>query len=107
MGDLLIVGLNSDDSVRRLKGSDRPVNPLARRIADLTGLETVDHIVVFEEDTPEALLIALEPDILVKGADYRKAEIVGRDIVERSGGRVETVAYLPGKSTTERIASRS
>ena len=107
MGDLLIVGLNSDDSVRRLKGSDRPVNPLDRRIADLTALETVDHIVVFEEDTPEALLIALEPDILVKGADYRKAEIVGRDIVERSGGRVETVAYLPGKSTTEKIASRS
>ncbi len=107
LGDVLIVGLNSDDSVCRVKGPDRPMNALTHRLADLSALRAVDYIVVFEEDTPEALLRAIQPDLLVKGADYKRDEIVGREIVEFFGGRVQTVAYLPGHSTTEKIASQS
>jgi len=106
-GDLLIVGLNSDDSVRRLKGPHRPVIPMKERAAILSSLASVDYITVFEEDTPIRLIQALKPDILVKGGDYKKEEVVGGDIVESYGGKIELVPLIKGVSTTtiiERIA---
>jgi D-beta-D-heptose 7-phosphate kinase/D-beta-D-heptose 1-phosphate adenosyltransferase len=108
LGDLLIVAANSDDSIRRLKGPDRPVHAEADRVALLSELASVDLVVVFEDDTPERVLEALRPDVLVKGADYAVSEVVGRDIVERHGGRVELVGLLEGRSSTaaiERIRS--
>lgn len=107
LGDLLIVGLNSDASVRRLKGPDRPVRSLQRRVEALSALPAVDHIVPFEEDTPEALLSALLPDVLVKGGDYSLNEVVGRDIVEGAGGRVDIIPLLPGYSTSASLEPSS
>ncbi len=111
LGDALIVGTNSDASVRRLgKGPGRPVLPLEARARLLAGLEAVSCVVPFEEDTPLALIEALRPDVLVKGADYNRATIVGADIVESYGGRVATVALVPGFSTTalvERLRASS
>jgi D-beta-D-heptose 7-phosphate kinase/D-beta-D-heptose 1-phosphate adenosyltransferase len=105
-GDALVVGLNTDASVRRLgKGSDRPVNSEAARARVLAGLAAVDCVVLFDEDTPYELLKALEPDVLVKGADYNKDRIVGADLVEARGGRVVRVELVPGHSTT-RIVER-
>jgi D-beta-D-heptose 7-phosphate kinase/D-beta-D-heptose 1-phosphate adenosyltransferase len=105
-GDALVVGLNTDASVRRLgKGSDRPVNSEAARARVLAGLAAVDCVVLFDEDTPYELIKALEPDVLVKGADYSKDRIVGADLVEARGGRVVRVELVPGHSTT-RIVER-
>lgn len=103
LGDLLVVALNSDASVRRLKGEGRPVDPLIDRIDKLSALEVVDHIVVFEQDTPVELIERLQPDILVKGGDYALSEIVGRDLVESYGGRVTTVPFLEGHSTSGQL----
>ncbi len=103
LGDILILGLNSDDSVRRLKGEGRPVNNEKDRAEVLCSLSAVDYVVVFDEDTPHDLIAEIQPDILVKGADYRDREVVGRDIVEAKGGRVELIDYFPGHSTTETI----
>ena len=86
--DLLVVGLNSDASVRRLKGPTRPVNPVDARTAVLAGLEAVDYVTVFDEATPLELIEGRPPDVLVKGADYRKEEVVGAEFVEAYGGRV-------------------
>jgi D-glycero-beta-D-manno-heptose 1-phosphate adenylyltransferase len=103
-GDALVVGLNTDASVRRLgKGSDRPVNPEAARARVLAGLAAVDCIVLFDEDTPYELIRALEPDVLVKGADYSRDRIVGADLVEARGGRVVRVELVPGHSTTRLV----
>ncbi len=99
-GDRLIVGLNSDTSIRRLKGDDRPILPGQDRAAILSALEDVDMVVFFEEDTPLNLIEQLRPDILVKGADYRIEEVVGREIVEAYGGKVSLVNILPGHSTS-------
>ncbi|AWB47212.1 D-glycero-beta-D-manno-heptose 1-phosphate adenylyltransferase [Gemmobacter aquarius] len=104
-GDILIVGLNSDASVRRLKGAPRPVNALADRAEVISGLAAVDHVVVFEDDTPLALIQALRPDVLVKGGDYTPDSIVGADVVRQSGGRVMTVPLLPGRSTTATLGA--
>ncbi len=107
LGDLLVVGLNSDASVRRIKGPPRPVCTQEERAVVLAGLRSVDYVVIFDEDTPLALIDAVRPDILVKGGDWRVEEIVGREVVERSGGRVVTIPVVEGKSTTgilERIA---
>ncbi len=101
LGDALILGLNSDDSVRRIKGAGRPILPLEDRAGVLAGLEAVDYICVFEEDTPRDLIQALLPDILVKGGDYKLDEIVGREEVEAAGGRVTTVPLVEGRSTTD------
>jgi len=101
LGDLLIVGLNDDNSVTRLKGAGRPVNPVEDRAAVLAGLRSVDHVVVFKEDTPLELIRRITPDVLVKGGDYRPAEIVGREHVEAHGGQVVVVKEVRGKSTTE------
>ena len=103
LGDVLIIGLNSDDSVRRLKGLDRPVNNVIDRAAVLGALECVDYITVFDEDTPYNLINMIKPDILVKGGDYKPEDVVGKDIVEAYGGRVEILPFVDGKSTTSII----
>ena len=106
--DRLVVGLNSDLSVRRLKGADRPVQTAMARAMVLTSLKAVDAVVIFEEDTPRSLIAALEPDVLVKGADYTLDNVVGADIVLARGGKVVLADLVPSQSTTntiQRIAS--
>ncbi|MCX5715455.1 MAG: D-glycero-beta-D-manno-heptose 1-phosphate adenylyltransferase [Candidatus Omnitrophica bacterium] len=100
LGNALIIGLNSDASVRRLKGSDRPATKQADRAEILAGLEFVDYITIFNQDTPLKLIKQIKPDVLVKGADWKKSRVVGKDIVEAYGGRVELIKYLKGYSTT-------
>ncbi len=100
LGDALIVGLNSDRSVRAIKGPSRPVTPEAERAEVLAALGCVDAVVVFDEDTPHAIIARLQPDVLVKGADWADDRIVGRDIVEARGGRVVRIPLAPGYSTT-------
>ena len=100
LGDRLVVGLNTDASIQRLKGPQRPILPGADRAAILSALEDVDMVVFFDEDTPLNLIGQLKPDILVKGADYRIEDVVGRDLVESYGGRVRLVEILEGHSTT-------
>jgi D-beta-D-heptose 7-phosphate kinase/D-beta-D-heptose 1-phosphate adenosyltransferase len=104
LGDSLIVGVNTDASVTRLKGAGRPVNGLEDRTFVLAALECVDAVVAFDEDTPRALIAALLPDVLVKGGDYTAETIVGRAEVEAAGGRVETIPLVPGRSTSGTIA---
>jgi D-beta-D-heptose 7-phosphate kinase/D-beta-D-heptose 1-phosphate adenosyltransferase len=99
-GDVLIVGLNSDRSVRRLKGAGRPLQPQRDRAEILLALKAVDHVVVFGEDTPARLIAAVRPDVLVKGADYRVSEIVGADLVQSYGGAVRRVRLTPGRATS-------
>lgn len=100
LGDLLIVGLNSDASVRRLKGPLRPVLSQDERAELLSALASVDYVVVFEEADPSRIIDALEPDVLVKGADWAQEEVVGRETVERRGGRVVTIPLVEGASTS-------
>lgn len=106
LGDLLIVGLNDDDSVRRLKGEGRPVNRLDDRAAVLSALRSVDHVVAFSEDTPEALIRQLTPDILVKGGDYSPDQIAGADWVRQHGGQVVVTRMVAGFSTTGLLGRR-
>ncbi len=101
LGDALIVGINSDASVRRLKGPGRPVIPERERGEVLAALECVDAVVIFEEDTPQTVIARLLPDILVKGGDWAGDQIVGRAEVEAVGGRIARIPVLPGYSTTE------
>ena len=104
LGDALVVGVNSDASARRLaKGKGRPVVAESDRALVVAALESVDAVCVFEEDTPEALIRALLPDVLVKGADYALEQVVGRKVVEEHGGRVELLPLLEGRSTTSLI----
>jgi len=108
LGDFLVVGLNSDASVARLKGPSRPLQDEAARARVLLGLRSVDAVVRFEEDTPFELITALQPDILTKGGDYTPETVVGRDVVEARGGRLVLIPFLPGHSTStivERIKS--
>jgi rfaE bifunctional protein nucleotidyltransferase chain/domain len=100
LGDALIIGLNADASVRRNKGPERPINTEAERAEILEALECVDAVVVFDEDTPAEIIRAIQPDILVKGADWAADAIVGRDIVEARGGRVVRIPTEQGYSTT-------
>ena len=100
LGDALIVGVNSDRSVRAIKGPDRPITCEAERAEVLEALACVDGVVIFDEETPHDLIAALQPDVLVKGADWAEDAIVGRDIVEARGGRVVRVAIEPGHSTS-------
>jgi D-beta-D-heptose 7-phosphate kinase/D-beta-D-heptose 1-phosphate adenosyltransferase len=101
LGDVLVVGLNDDASVRRLKGAGRPILSAAERAQVLAGLAAVDHLVVFADDTPRALIAAVAPDVLVKGADWAEEEIVGREEVLARGGRIVRVPLVPGISTSE------
>lgn len=103
-GAALVVGVNSDASVRRLgKGAERPLVPEGARMRMLAGFAAVDCVVAFEEDTPLALIRLLEPDVLVKGADYAREQIVGADFVEGRGGRVVRIALVPDQSTTRLV----
>jgi D-beta-D-heptose 7-phosphate kinase/D-beta-D-heptose 1-phosphate adenosyltransferase len=102
-GAHLVVGLNSDASVRRLKGPDRPVRAAAERAYVLAALEAVDAVVVFDEDTPRELIVTLEPDVLVKGGDYAMDTIVGADEVRARGGEVVIIPLTPGQSTSSII----
>ncbi len=101
LGDILIVGLNSDGSVRTLKGPSRPVVPEQERAEILASLECVDAVTVFCDPTPQKVIAALLPDFIVKGGDWPDDQIVGRTEVEASGGRVTRIAIVPGYSTTE------
>lgn len=103
LGDALIVGVNSDRSVRAIKGPLRPVTPEDERAELLAALAAVDAAVIFDEDTPHAIISAIQPDILVKGADWAEDAIVGRDVVEARGGRVVRMPIEPGYSTTALI----
>ena len=103
LGDVLIIGLNSDRSVRRNKGDQRPIVPEGERAELLAALRCVDAVVVFDEETPHAIISAIQPDVLVKGADWGPDNIVGRDVVEARGGRVVRVQLSEGLSTTELI----
>jgi len=100
LGNRLVVGLNSNASVKRLKGEGRPVNPEADRALMLAALHTVDAVVLFDEDTPADLIKALQPDVLVKGSDYREDEVAGAATVRASGGKVVLVPFVEGYSTT-------
>lgn len=102
--DVLIVGLNSDSSAHKLKGSGRPLNNQYDRAIVLAGLASVDYIVIFEEETPYLLIKEILPHYLFKGGDWKKEEIVGADIVEENGGCVEIIPYLNGYSTSDIIA---
>jgi len=103
LGEVLVVGLNSDASVTQIKGVHRPINSQADRAEVLAALACVDHIVVFEETEPEALIREVAPDVLVKGADWEESRIVGAEIVKRHGGRVVRIPVVPGISTTRII----
>ena len=104
LGDVLIVGLNGDASVRRNKGPDRPINSEDERAEILAALEPVDAVVIFDEDTPDDIIKAVQPDVLVKGADWAEDAIVGRDTVEARGGRVVRIAVEKGFSTSDIVA---
>ncbi len=103
LGDALIVAVNSDNSVRANKVPGRPVNPEHERAEILLALDSVDAAVIFDEETPHAIVSAIQPDILVKGADWGPENVVGRDVVEACGGRVVRVDLAPGYSTSELI----
>jgi D-glycero-beta-D-manno-heptose 1-phosphate adenylyltransferase len=104
-GDALIVGVNSDRSVRANKGPRRPINPEAERAEAIAALACVDAAVVFDQDTPHDIIAGLQPDVLVKGADWPADQIVGRDVVEGRGGRVVRIAIAQGYSTTALIGA--
>ena len=103
LGDILIIGLNSDDSVRKLKGVNRPINYEQDRAVVLDNLEAVDYVCLFDEDTPYELIKIVQPDILVKGGDWAVRDIVGSDIVLALGGEVKSLHFIEGKSTTDII----
>jgi len=104
LGDVLIIGLNTDASVRKFKGPKRPINRQSDRAGVLSALEFVDYIVYFGEETPEKLIRQIKPDVLVKGADYKISEIVGADFVQSYGGQVRRIRLLKGRSTSDIIA---
>ncbi|NIW78328.1 MAG: D-glycero-beta-D-manno-heptose 1-phosphate adenylyltransferase [Calditrichae bacterium] len=101
LGDLLFVGLNSDNSVTRLKGRGRPILAQEDRAFILASLAVVDYVSIFDEETPQELIQAIQPDILVKGGDYRLNQIVGRRVVEERGGQVKTIPLIPNRSTSD------
>ena len=103
LGDIMVLGLNSDESISRIKGDKRPIMPFEDRSAILSALGFIDFVVSFEEDTPYELIKEIVPDILIKGKDYDAKDIVGYDIVTGNGGKVETIELTPGKSTTNII----
>ena len=103
LGDVLIVGLNTDHSVKKIKGNKRPILRQDERALILSNLKPVDYVIFFEEETPELLITELLPDILVKGADWDLQKIVGKDIVEKNGGEVKTIEFVSNQSTTRII----
>ncbi len=103
LGDYLIIGLNTDSSVKKLKGAERPINSEQDRAMVLDALKSVDFVVLFDEDTPLELIREISPNILVKGGDYKADEIVGADFMKQHNGKVMIIPYLQGKSTTKII----
>ncbi len=103
LGDVLVLGLNSSESVKRLKGETRPVNSEEDRAIVLNELKSVDYVVIFNQDTPYDLIKHIKPFIIAKGGDYKVDDVVGKDIVESYGGRVEIIPFVDGKSTTKII----
>jgi len=103
LGDVLIVGLNSDDSVKRIKGNKRPILKQEERAFIISNLKPVDFVIFFDEDTPEKLISEIIPDILVKGADWAVDKIVGREIVEKNGGKVMNIKFVNDQSTSKII----
>jgi D-beta-D-heptose 7-phosphate kinase / D-beta-D-heptose 1-phosphate adenosyltransferase len=103
LGDVLIVGLNSDESVKRLKGNKRPILDQMERAAILAALEAIDYVTIFSDDTPRALILQLQPDVLVKGGDWNAETVVGKEEVEAWGGTVVLIPYQEGNSTTNII----
>ena len=103
LGDVLIVGLNSDSSVKRIKGEKRPIVPENERAFIIANLKAVDFVTFFDEDTPQKLIEEIIPDILVKGADWNSENIIGKDIVEKNGGEVKTIKFVNDSSTTNII----
>jgi D-beta-D-heptose 7-phosphate kinase/D-beta-D-heptose 1-phosphate adenosyltransferase len=103
LGDILVVGVNSDSSVRKTKGPKRPVLPVKERTEILSGLECVDYVTIFDEIDPLKLITSLKPNVLVKGGDWAKEQIVGREVVERSGGEVVAIPFIKGASTSNLI----
>jgi len=99
-GDVLVVAVNSDSSVRLIKGEKRPINPETDRMETLAALESVDFVTIFDEPDPYRVISAIQPDVLVKGGDWPIEKIIGRDVVEARGGRVVNVPYVEGASTT-------
>lgn len=104
-GDILVVGLNSDASIRKIKGPRRPIVNQQGRSEVLSALASVDYVVIFDEDTPYHLINAVKPDCLVKGADWKGKEVVGSDIVKQNGGRIKLIKYTANNSTTNIIES--
>lgn len=104
-GDVLIIGLNSDASVRSIKGEKRPIIPEVERAQLLAALKAVDYVTLFDEDTPFEIISALVPDILIKGADWAMDKIVGRDVVEANGGEVKTITFVSPQSTSKIISA--
>jgi D-beta-D-heptose 7-phosphate kinase/D-beta-D-heptose 1-phosphate adenosyltransferase len=100
LADILIVGINTDASIKRIKGKNRPITPLRQRMETIAGVESVDYVISFSEDTPYNLIKEIKPDILIKGGDWDTKDIVGKDIVESYDGKVITVPYIKGISTT-------
>jgi D-beta-D-heptose 7-phosphate kinase/D-beta-D-heptose 1-phosphate adenosyltransferase len=107
LGDKLVVGLNSDDSIRRLKGLSRPIRPLQERQKLLEALRVVDMVIPFEEDTPLELIRNLNPQVLVKGGDYLPTDVVGADFIKKNGGEIVIVPLIPNQSTTQILKSIS
>lgn len=103
LGDILIVGINSDSSVHQIKGEKRPVISEGERAFIISSLKPVDYVTLFDEDTPQMLIEDIIPDILVKGADWAPDQIVGKDIVEKNGGRVQTIEFINNQSTSRII----
>ena len=102
-GDILVIGINSDRSVKKIKGPRRPLLPQAERAEVLAALSCVDYVTIFDEPDPLAVITALRPDVLVKGSDWGKNKIIGREVVERRGGQVRRVPLIKGVSTTQLI----
>jgi rfaE bifunctional protein nucleotidyltransferase chain/domain len=103
LGDILIVGINSDDSIRKIKGDKRPLSPETDRLQMLAGLECVNYVTIFSETDPYQLIALLKPNILVKGGDWEIDKIVGKDLVEKEGGKVFAIKLTPGYSTSKLI----
>ncbi|NWG01684.1 MAG: D-glycero-beta-D-manno-heptose 1-phosphate adenylyltransferase [Syntrophaceae bacterium] len=103
LGDILIVGINSDSSVRKLKGPKRPLVPIKERAEILSGLECVDYVTIFKESNPLNLITSLKPNVLVKGGDWTKEQVIGGDVVERLGGKVVILPFVKGASTSNLI----
>ena len=101
LGDVFIVAVNEDESVRKIKGESRPIFPLDERLEILESIVEIDHLLPFSEETPQRIITALRPDVLVKGGDWAPEEVVGKEEVEQAGGRVVIIPYLEGRSTSE------